>query len=163
MNYAPGQKAIFNYYDGEGHVWGDPLQIYRLLMEATGGELGKLLEDSQATLLCPVCKGSLRPPGAPEPPRCPECDGTGEVENTPVAMPARGRLTGAVRSAFEMKPWDKTTGTGATEEDCQLALNAYLAFLNKKKETPANSQTTSPPTGIHPAGPQTMKNKSGSG
>jgi len=51
---------------------------------------------------------------------------------------AEQRLDQAVRVAFEMAPFDPLTGGGATAEFCDAALDAYLVYLDAKKE-PAGS------------------------
>ena len=45
---------------------------------------------------------------------------------------AEDRLFAAVREAFEMAPWYKQTGEGATEKDCRLAFKALVDFIKKK-------------------------------
>lgn len=61
------------------------------------------------------------------------------------AFEAKERVLEATRYAFEM-PFDSKTGEGATEADCEAALNAFEAFLGKKKVSAATTPTSSPLT-----------------
>jgi len=67
-----------------------------------------------------------------------------------VRLPALGLLVEATRSAFAMQPFDPTTGQGATEEHCRLALEALWECLAKKKPTAASSPTSPAPTALPP-------------
>lgn len=44
---------------------------------------------------------------------------------------AKDRLVAAVRSAFEMAPFDPDSGRGAVEADCWAALNSFLEWSEK--------------------------------
>lgn len=72
---------------------------------------------------------------------------------------AQRRLAEAVRAAFEMAPFDRTTGAGATMQDCLDACWAFLSYLSQKKTPPASSPTSAPPTGVafSPAGRSATK------
>lgn len=55
-----------------------------------------------------------------------------------VWVPAMEGVVAAVRIAFDMVPYDKATGTGATEADCLAALHAWQEYLNSKKAPAAS-------------------------
>lgn len=101
------------YYNGAEWVYADPLEVWRKLMEGTGGSLIKIVNDSRS-------------------------------DEDLVAFPAIEALLPAVRVAFDMVPFSKKTGGGATEDDCRRALNGFFEMISKKKETPATTPTSLP-------------------
>jgi len=66
-------------------------------------------------------------------------------EDQEVAFKAKEHLISAAVYAFEMKPFDPTTGQGVLEENVLPTLKAYLEYMDAKKEMGLNSQTSSPP------------------
>jgi hypothetical protein len=106
---------IFPYHDGRGDVFADPL--------ATLGRLVELLDgDPNHTLL------ERR-----------------QKDNDVVSELARRRITVAARAAFEMTPYDKHTGEGALDADCEKVFDDFLGWLDGVKK---NGVTTphSPPS-----------------
>lgn len=115
----PAEKLIFQFFDGTEHVWGDPLAINRRLTHACGGDINAVVAASKPS----------------------------KKNAEPVAIEqAKEILVRAIRYAFGMVDFNKQDGTGATDDECFAALNAYSAFLEKKNPSAANSQTCLPPT-----------------
>lgn len=71
------------------------------------------------------------------------------VEKGDVA--AASALNEAARKAFGMVPFDPETGAGATDEDCDGALDALWECLEKKRKKAGDSPTSSEPTTATPA------------
>ncbi len=69
-----------------------------------------------------------------------------ESEDILVAGPAEELLLEAIREAFEMAPYDRRTGQGATEAHCHAALEAFATFSDEKKTPQENSPTSPEPT-----------------
>ena len=65
--------------------------------------------------------------------------------NTDISCPAFDQLYTAIRVAFDLKPFDATTGQGATEEFCHDLYKKFRDWQDKKK---ANTET--PPTTQQP-------------
>jgi hypothetical protein len=61
------------------------------------------------------------------------------------AMQADEKLLAAIRFAFDM-PFDRTTGTGATEDECFAAYDAFTAFMEQKKTSGEPTPTCVPPS-----------------
>jgi hypothetical protein len=103
---------IFRYNDGSADVYADPVAVYRRFMEATEGDPDPLLKAAQ------------RPDPGP--------DGTPPREEPGALLhrlDAERQLVEAARVALPMKPFDPTTGGGATDEQCLAALYAWLSHL----------------------------------
>jgi len=58
-------------------------------------------------------------------------------------LEAYAKLYDATRTAFPMVPFSPENGTGATEADCQRALDALLTWLEKKNGSIPGLQTSS--------------------
>lgn len=133
--FSAEDKKVFKYFDGSAWVFGDPLHIYRVLQEQTGGELNRFIRESNAKRPCP-CTMKETPPDPNV--LCDLCGNDGHVDNTEVSGPARTAILAAVRVAFELKPFDKVTGEGATEEICDWAMDCYQAYMESKKKPAAS-------------------------
>jgi hypothetical protein len=64
-------------------------------------------------------------------------------QNELLNLEAYASLYAAVRAAFPMVPFDPATGSGATESDCQKALDSLLSWLEKKNGSIPGLQTSS--------------------
>ena len=132
------ERFVFGpYWNGEREVYGDPLEINMALVGHARGQLARLIEASKT-------KG---PDGA-------EGDSEEERANkevlrdraNAVAFPALYKMREVARLAFDLAPFDKTTGSGATARDCDRVLTEFFAFLADVKKNIAPSLTAAPPT-----------------
>ncbi len=116
--FDDAEKLIFPYSRGRGAdekeetVFADPLAVWNALVKACDGDVYGWMEAIQ-----PVKQ--LDPQGKPEP------ESAGQ---TTMRADAEERLIAAVRLAFDLLPYDRTTGTGATHSHAWAALNAYWSW-----------------------------------
>jgi hypothetical protein len=115
------KRNIFKYFDGKQDAYADPLAVYRGFMGYFSGDPDPVLQAARA---------KPRPDGTPEPP----ADRMARLE-------AERDLAACARECLDMAPWDRTTGEGATEEDCLKALYAWLEWLEGNAGTAAKSPT----------------------
>lgn len=101
--WSDQEKQIFKYHTGAAEQYGDPLAIERKLRALTAGQPGKLAAQTAD----------------------PELDDASWAR-------AEEKLIQAVREAFEMAPFDKTTGQGATDAMCKRLWNDFWGYLEKK-------------------------------
>lgn len=106
-------KDIFPYFNGSRQVFGDPIAIYRRMLRALQKPLDHQIE---------LTKGG---------------------ENELMHLEAYGKLYAAVRVAFPMVPFNEGTGEGASEADCQRALDGLLSWIEKKNGSIPGLQTSS--------------------
>ena len=100
------------YYNGFTEVFGDPIVIHRRLWAHLQGRPNDYFD-------------MIR-----------------QYEAEPVkSAEAAESVEMAVRHSFEMLPFNKDTGEGATQEDCFTALNLYLAYHDAKKVSGSGSPT----------------------
>ena len=126
--FSESERNVFFYLER----WFDPLRVWRRLQQATQGELRQLLALAQT----PKVPDDLPPE---------EKEAVQQV--TPQQMAARDRLLEAVPHAFELPPFDPSTGTGLLEEQAMGLLFQYLAWMEEKKTKPSPSPTSSPTSG----------------
>lgn len=69
-----------------------------------------------------------------------------ESDDPEVASEADEKIDRAIRYAFELPAFDRTTGEGPTEGQVRDILNLFIDCLEKSKLTPEPSPTSSPPT-----------------
>ena len=98
-----GRHDIFQYFNGEADVWGDPWAVRCKLAQALGGDLPAIVEQFN------------------------------DRENEARALAAAEKLVAAARVAFGMKPFDPETGEGATHGHCVEAYRAFVEFCEAKK------------------------------
>ncbi len=127
MEWTEKDRRIFTYHDGADLVHGDPLDIQM--------RLAVNLPD-QAVVVAKIKDTSAA--GA-DPARLFE------------AWQASERLWNAVREAFQMKEYDRTTGTGATNALCVAVWNEFQAFLSGLKKNGVTPPTSPPSTASPPA------------
>lgn len=116
-------RKVFPYHDGSQQVFGDPFAINKRLWAAVDGRLEKIAHDA---FLPPLGPGE------------PERDPSEHVK----AIAAQQALLAAVRQAFEMAPFDRTTGQGATDQDCLDAYDAFITWMAEKKTSSAPTPTS---------------------
>lgn len=116
--FTDNERKIFEYYDGSARVFADPKTVSRRLTIAAGGEPDSILAAWRAE---------------------PQMEDGKEVPGSRAArLQAEEKLVEIVRQAFEMVPFDKTTGMGATWDHCIDALNGFLEFWEKNARTVAS-------------------------
>lgn len=132
------ERFVFGpYWNGEREVYGDPLEINMALVGHARGQLARLIEASKS-------KG----------PDDAETDTEEERANkevlrdraNAVAFPALYKMREVARLAFDLVPFDRATGNGATAKDCDRVLTDFFAFLSEQKKSTAASPTAAPPT-----------------
>lgn len=123
MLFQDDEKKIFEYQSGAETLYADPLAVSRKILLLTGGDPNRLVE--QATAADPATAGP---------------------EALFAASSAADRLLAAVREAFDLPPFDRTTGQGATEGHVLGVWQAFCAFLQKKSPPPASAPTSPVPT-----------------
>lgn len=132
--YGDDERDVFRYHDGHCERAGDPFAIRRRL-DACLGNVNRVLAD------CHVADPPARPADYPGDQPWPPADWSPPEAAVMHAAEAKGRLLDAVRVAFEMAPFEATTGTGALESHCEAAFVAYSAFCAKKKPSAASTPT----------------------
>lgn len=114
--YPEAERRIFQFFNGVKQICGDPLQIYRRLNRACGGDVNRVLNDSRAGI---------------------DQEGNEDLENEPVRFEATERLLTAVRASFPMHPYNPDTGEGATDDECLTALQSFIKWTQKKSQNGA--------------------------
>lgn len=154
--YGDAERAIFEYFNGEQKVFGDPLAIRRRLIH----ELSQYGDDPDQ-LISNWRAGAYRKDDVPE---GPEREAAEEqyLKLEPVRYAAAEKIYPAVRVAFRMASFDPATGHGALEADCIKALEDYFAWMTEKKTTAGNSVTSALPTDGSPMTSPSMPSMSGS-
>jgi hypothetical protein len=142
---ASDRRVFGPYHDGRGEAYADPLEAHRLLYQQAGGRLGQLLDDARAS-------GPVDSPDDSEEARALKARNRAEIDAR--AFGAALVLLAAARKAFQMAPFDRATGQGATEAGCWEVLDSFLVFLDDEKKSTATSPTSAPPSAPAPsAGP----------
>lgn len=59
--FSEAERRIFQYFDGAGAVWGDPLALERALLSCLGPDAGRVLEEANSpdNLLALAATGQL--------------------------------------------------------------------------------------------------------
>lgn len=129
--FTKPEREIFQYHDGAAEVWGDPLLIRRRLILECKGRFDTLWDDF---FFSPSEEWPDSTPENPRPRWTAEEKAAGILRQAEASEP----FLAAVRAAFEMSPFDKATGQGATDADCERAVRAWAAWLaDVKKKTPS--------------------------
>lgn len=113
------------YWDGEKQVFGDPGELWRNLVGHARGCLDQLIRDSKV-------QGPSDSPADDEA----TLANKQELRNraNAVAFPAIARMMEVARLTFDLLPFDKSTGKGATEKDCDAVLTAFFKFRAEQKK-----------------------------
>ncbi len=121
MSWTETERRIFEYHDGAQKVYGDPLEInMRLsLTLPDADEVRRKINESDKPGLSP--------------------------EEVYAAWAAHEKLCLAVREAFQMVEFDRTTGKGATSAQCIAVWNMFSRFMQKKNPS-GDTLPTSPPS-----------------
>lgn len=169
MSESP-ERFVFEYWDGEKHVFGDPLEINMNLVGHARGQLSRLIEASkskgpedavdewEATNEAGERRRFLSLEEA-------EKFGSNIVQTSKaddevtlankcvlrdransVAFPAIAKMWEVARLTFDLVPFDKTTGNGATARDCNKVLTDWFAFISGQKKSGEPSPHSAPPT-----------------
>lgn len=113
--FSEQERNIFEYFDGEKKLFGDPLALQRKIRIALGADWDFVREHT----------------------------GPGDHEE-PQKSIAHGKMLAAVREAFGMRPFDPLSGKGATDKLCLATWNTFSSWLDEKKNPPVTSPTTPP-------------------
>ena len=121
--YSDEEKRVFGSFpDGKGEmVYADPLRVYRHLVHWCDGDLNLVLRNAHY-------EGERPTP-----------------EEEPLVFQATEKLIQAALRSFDLVPFDKTTGTGYTDDDLLRLLNGFLDWLDDSKKKDVTSQPSSPP------------------
>lgn len=106
------ERAIFPYHNGERQVYGDPMALSRRLTIHAGGDIDALVRDWR---------------------KDPVLDDAGQElpGSRALRLQHEEKIVEAVRKAFQMIPWDDSTGQGATWDQCMTAFEDFLRFWEK--------------------------------
>lgn len=125
MNWTEKERRIFKHIGlDDKDAFADPLKVRRGLLLASGGHIDDWWEA--------VCQpktfedGNLNP--AYQPLKIAELE---------------GKVCNAVRAAFDLKPVDPATGTGAMDSYCLYLMEAFLDWYEKKSENPSVTPNSS--------------------
>lgn len=132
--YTAKERAIFRYWNGKRHVWGDPVLLYERLAAETGGDPVGLLEKADGRVeLPPELTLEQR-----------------QAAQDSLKVQANEQIRAAVRSAFAMVPWnpeaDKPEDAGATAQECDDALDALYAFFDDQKKSAGDMPASEAPS-----------------
>lgn len=116
------EKKIFPYHNGAEPVFGDPLALESRLAEQFG-ELSGIVQKVNAI-------------------RAKDADPLAVLEG----IQARNVLIAGVREAFELVPFDRKTGQGATDDHALGVYRAWTEWTVKKNGNTPEQPNTSPPT-----------------
>ncbi len=138
--YSAFDRQVFPYFDGatfaEGgepvEVYADPREIDRAMAAALGGDVDATIDLCREYEVDADGKHVLDP--QTKLPR--------RIQLPDVVADANRRLCDAVRKSFQLEPFNRLTGKGATQAMCIKLWNAYQGWV-EKKETPAASSPTS--------------------
>ena len=133
MNWTESDKRIFEYpsIDGSVPLFADPLIVRRKLLARSAGKIDELVdkyrlahEASEAVAANP---GALVDPGI-------------FVEGDA----AQEMLAASVMYAFDLQPFDASTGHGATEKYCLRLLDSFNEWREQKKTSTEMPPSSSP-------------------
>lgn len=116
-------RNVFRYFNGVKDVYGDPLRIR--------DDLYILLGDPDAAFEAAWGKDGDK-----------SRDAKFDVESARASK----IIMDNAREAFDMAPFDKDTGQGATDEDVYNAVEALFGYFEKKSENTGGSLSSSPST-----------------
>lgn len=131
------QRIFGPYNDGMADVFADPFKVFLALVRLLDGDPEAV--NKQAREPFPLDsfdgEGKAIPPSAQD-----------VAAWRLSTSEAQQQLADAAREAFEMQPFDKLTGCGATDEMCQKVLDDFLAYMDGLKKNIASTPTSPPPT-----------------
>jgi hypothetical protein len=132
--YTAKERAIFRYWNGKRHVWGDPVLLYERLATEAGGDLVGLLDKAEGKIeLPPELTIEQRQQAAEA-----------------LRIQANEQIREAVRTAFRMAPWnpeaEKPEDTGATAQECDDALGALYDFFEDQKKSAGDTPASELPS-----------------
>jgi hypothetical protein len=123
---------------GTARRW-DPLRVHRRLVHATGGQLGKLMEDACA-------KGEDDAESDTDETR--QQKALSRMQADAKAFPATEKLLQAIAFAFEAEPFDARTGRGLIERRLQELFDDFCGYCAAVKKKQDSSVTSPAPTAL---------------
>lgn len=124
------------FFDGEKQVYGDPTELNLSMLGHARGCLGQLIEDART-------RGPDDGPGDTPEQRADKQ--ALRCRADAVAIPATYKMWEIARLTFDLVPFDKSTGKGATARDCNRVLTDWFAFLAAQKKSTGASPADAPP------------------
>lgn len=125
------QKKVFRYWNGAKEVWGDPVEIWERLSEALGAN-PQIAYSAQF-------EGKADPKEKYPSEELWQAAQAEEHKALPRRIFATREMRKAVRFAFNMVPFkeeaEKLEDIGATAEECDRAIDAYIAFATDQKKS----------------------------
>ncbi len=123
---AESPPGVFPYFDGAATVYADPLAIHRQLTRALDGNPNRVLVD--------VAIGKAEEREAYLDEESWELAVAQEEATEELRYAATEKLLAAIRQVFQMAPFDRATGQGATEKHCRDALAAFCDYMEEAKK-----------------------------
>lgn len=120
-------RAIFRYFDGEKNVFGDPLDLLHRANHFAGGDINNVIQS--------MVIGAYPRDGEGRAIITDQTDAEYKL-HADERFDAEQKFQEAIRKAFEMIPFDKSTGKGAMGRDVQRAWDELMDFLEKKSQPP---------------------------
>lgn len=133
--FSEQDRAIFEYHDGNNKVFADPLALRRKLYQVFDGDPDRAIQAAAKADTKYDDKGQE----IPEEPA--------QLLNR---MYAEEKLVAGFRQLFDMAPFDRTTGTGASEAMCRQVWAQFVEFLEKNDARGEGSPTGSAATESSP-------------
>ena len=118
------QRIFGPYHDGTAEVFADPFHVFLALVCLLDGDPESVNREAKAV---PLAEGM------------PAEDHAGWRLSV---AEAQQKLAHAAREAFAMTPFDKVTGCGATDEQCQMVLDQFLEYMDQLKKNAASTLTS---------------------
>src|SRR3990172_4400462 len=120
LDFTEQDRHIFDYFDGVAVLKGDPLEIFDRMVHLLGCHPNQVTAQIGKVVAKPQDDGTT------------VYETVGEV-GLP-ALEASRKFCEAIDMAFEMTPFDKTSGLGATKAIRFAAWKALCDFLQKKNQ-----------------------------
>ena len=122
--YSDQEKKVFGPIPNgkEEMIYVDPLRVYRHLVHWCDGDLNLVLKNA-------YYEGEAPPP-----------------EEEPRVFQAAEKLIQATIKAFDITPFNPSTGEGSTDADVFALLDGFLGWLEDSKKKDVTSQPSSLPS-----------------
>lgn len=139
MHWTDQDRLIFQYpsIDGTMQLFADPLAVRRKLLARTGGKIDEFVDRQRLMFSTSqeINNGSTQ-----------EADPGIFIEGSA----AEEMIVAAVVHAFDLPPFDPTTGGGATQEYCLLLFDSFNEWREQKKTSGETTQGSSHATDFLP-------------
>jgi len=118
-NFAPPERKIFTFWNGQMMVNEDPLALRRRLVQASGGRLSQL------------CRDASDVPPPPGDRKLTEEEEKMEAIDQLRRAEAQDNLAAVVRQAFKLPAFNPADGKGALDAECWYCLKQWWEWSEK--------------------------------